>query len=89
MAANVGSVSVKVMPTMSGFAGEVDKALSGSGSSTGARFGKAFSDFAGKSGGKGFVSKVCGAVSGSAPAFGSAGKSSGKAFSGGVLSQAT
>ena len=89
MAVNVGSVSVKVMPTMSGFAGEVDKALSGSGSSTGARFGKAFSDSAGKSGGKGFVSKVCGAVSGSAPAFGSAGKSSGKAFSGGVLSRAT
>ena len=89
MAVNVGSVSVKVMPTMSGFAGEVDKALSGSGSSTGARFGKAFSDSAGRSGGKGFVSKVCGAVSGSSPAFGSAGKSSGKAFSGGVLSRAT
>ncbi len=47
MAATVGSVNVKVMPSMSGFAASVDKSLARAGSATGSRFGSSFSKAAG------------------------------------------
>lgn len=42
MAVNVGSASVTIMPSMSGFGAKMDKALSGAGASGGSSFSKAF-----------------------------------------------
>lgn len=42
MAVNVGSASVTIMPTMSGFAAKMDKALGGAGKTGGSAFSKAF-----------------------------------------------
>lgn len=42
MAVNVGSASVTIMPTMSGFAAKMDKELGGAGKSGGTTFSKAF-----------------------------------------------
>lgn len=42
MAANVGSASVTIMPTMNGFAGKMDKELGGAGKTGGSAFSKAF-----------------------------------------------
>lgn len=42
MAVNVGSASVTIMPTMSGFAAKMDKELGGAGKTGGASFSKAF-----------------------------------------------
>ena len=42
MAVNVGSASVTIMPTMSGFAAKMDKQLGGAGKTGGASFSKAF-----------------------------------------------
>lgn len=42
MAVNVGSASVTIMPTMSGFAAKMDKELGGAGKSGGSAFSKAF-----------------------------------------------
>ena len=43
MAVNVGSASVTIMPTMSGFAAKMDKELGGAGKTGGSAFSKAFS----------------------------------------------
>lgn len=42
MAVNVGSASVTIMPTMSGFAAKMDKALGGAGKTGGSAFSRAF-----------------------------------------------
>lgn len=79
---------MKVMPSMDGFASKVDSSLSGSGASTGSKFGKAFCGAAGKTAGSGFVAKLTGSLSGAAGAFSRSGRASGAAFSGGVLGKA-
>lgn len=81
MSTDVGSVSVKVMPSMAGFASQVDKDLSGAGSSSGSRFGRVFSAAAGKSGGSGLVARVSSALSGATGKFSATGKATGAAFS--------
>ena len=73
---------------MDGFASKVDSSLSGSGASTGSKFGKAFCGAAGKTAGSGFVAKLTGSLSGAAGAFSRSGRASGAAFSGGVLGKA-
>ena len=73
MSTDVGSVSVKVMPSMAGFASQVDKDLSGAGSSSGSRFGRVFSAAAGKSGGSSLVARVSSALSGATGKFSATG----------------
>ena len=51
MAVNVGSASVTIMPTMSGFAAKMDRELGGAGKSGGAAFSKEFGGAAQPGGG--------------------------------------
>lgn len=73
MAVNVGSASVTIMPTMSGFAAKMDKELGGAGKTGGASFSKAFG--ASAQPGTGFLGKFRTAGSNAGSAMGeSAGK---------------
>ncbi|WP_443657092.1 tape measure protein, partial [Ellagibacter isourolithinifaciens] len=73
---NVGSASVTIMPSMSGFAAKVNKGLGSAGASGGAAFSKSFADGANPASG-GLLSK-----------FKSAGTGAGEAFSSGLSSSA-
>ena len=73
---NVGSASVTITPTMSGFASKLDKELGGAGSSGGSAFSKAFGSKA--TPGTGFLSKF---KSAGASAGSSMGESVGKGIS--------
>lgn len=73
MAVNVGSASVTIMPTMSGFAAKMDKQLGGAGKTGGSAFSKAFG--ASAQPGTGFLGKFRTAGSNAGSAMGeSAGK---------------
>lgn len=76
MAVNVGSASVAIMPTMSGFAAKMDKQLGGAGKTGGASFSKAFGTAAQP--GTGFIGRfrTAGTSAGSAM-----GESAGKGIS--------
>lgn len=76
MAVNVGSASVTIMPTMSGFAAKMDKQLGGAGKTGGASFSKAFGTAAQP--GTGFIGRfrTAGTSAGSAM-----GESAGKGIS--------